>query len=340
MQQDNVTIDIVSQKAGVSKTTISRYLNGKYEHMSEKTKNRIQKIIAELNYRPNAIARSLKSQKTGLIGVIVSDIGNPVMISLVKGIIDHCTQEGYQVVTASSDEKTSKEQEYILSMVDRQVEGMIVNIVDYNEYSLLEELQAKGTKIVLADRVINKPLLDTVTTDNYNMSKIAVQALYELGYEVVGFFSSDLRRSNVRLARYDAFINQSANYVQDPTELTYVFTDDSEESYKKALSDFMEKHNGKRAAIFASTPMSLLSLLGAAHDLKLRTPEDFGVLGYDNLHWTRLIGGGISVIDQPFYEVGIESAKLLINRIRRESDEPPVHMELRSKLVLRNSTSL
>lgn len=340
MPQNNVTIDIVSKQAGVSKTTISRYLNGKYEHMSEKTKKRIAKVIADLDYRPNAIARSLKSQKTGLIGVIVSDIGNPVMVSLVKGVIDHCTQEGYQVVTASSDEKLEKEREYILSMVDRQVEGMIVNIVDYNEYELLEDLQQRGEKIVLADRIINKPLLDTVTTDNYNMSKMAVQELYKMGYDVVGFFSSDLRRSNVRLARYEAFLNQSAAYSEDPEALAHVFTEDSEASYKEALADFMEKHQNKAVAIFASTPMAMLNLLGAAHDLQLRTPEDFGVLGYDNLHWTKLIGGGISVIDQPFYQVGVESAKLLINRIGQEGNEPPKHVELKSKLVLRNSTEV
>jgi len=340
MNLSNVTIDIVSKKAGVSKTTISRYLNGKFEHMSDDTKKRIETVISELDYRPNAIARSLKSQKTGLIGVIISDVTNPVVVTLIKGVIDHCTQEGYQVITASSDEKITKENEYILSMVDRQVEGLIVNIADYNEFSLLEELKAKGTKIVLADRTINKPIFDTVTTDNYDMTKVAIQTLYNMGYEAVALFSSDLRRSNVRLARYNAFLNKSAEYTPNSKELAYVFAEDREDEYKKALSNFLDKHKGRKAAVFAATPMSLLNLLGAAHDLRLRTPDDFGVLGYDNLHWTKLISGGLSVIEQPFYEVGVESAKMLIQRIRANEDAPPKYTELKSKLILRNSTDL
>ena len=340
MKPDAVTIGKVAAAAGVSKTTVSRYLNGKYEHMSQKTKDRIKAVIEELDYRPNAIARSLKSQKTGLIGVIVSDVTNPVMVQLIKGIIDCSTQEGYQVVTASSNETPEKEREYILSMMDRQVEGLIVVVADYNEFSLLEELQAKGAKIVLADRTISKPVFDMVSTDNYAMTKHAIKTLYDLGYEAVGLFSSDLLRSTVRLARYNAFMTQSKEHIGNPDELAYIFHGDAEEGYRNALADFMAKTAGKKAAAFATTPMAMLNLLGAAHELGLRIPEDLGVCGYDNLHWSRLISGGISVIEQPFYEVGIESAKILIKRIRTEISEGPQYVELGSKLILRNSTRI
>ena len=340
MKPDTVTIAVVSEAAGVSKTTVSRYLNGKYEHMSEKTKKRIQSVIEELNYRPNAIARSLKSQKTGLIGVIVSDVTNPVTVQLIKGIIDHSTHEGYQVVTASSSEKPAKEREYILSMMDRQVEGLIVIVADYNEFDLLESLRAKGANIVLADRTINKPVFDVVTTDNYAMTKHALKTLYGLGFEVVGLFSSDLLRSNVRLARYNAFLNQSREHIQNPEDFAYVLRGDQEEGYKKSLADFMAKCAGKKAAAFASTPMAMLNLLGAVHELGLKIPEDLGVCGYDNLHWTRLISGGITVIEQPFYEVGVESAKMLIKRIRNEIKDGPQYIELNSRLILRNSTRI
>jgi len=340
IKPENVTIDVVSQAAGVSKTTVSRYLNHKFEHMSEKTKNKIKNVIEELDFRPNLIARNLKAQKTGLIGVIVSDVTNPVTVHLIKGIINQCTKEGYQVVTASSDEKLEKEKEYILSMVDRQVEGLIVNIVNYNEFEILESLRAKGVKIVLADRTINKPVLDMVTTDNYEMTKTAIKSLYTMGFEAVALFSSDLLTSNVRLARYNAFLNQSQAYVTSPKQMAYIVNEDSEDEYKKALMDFIGKFPDQKIAAFASTPMALLNLLGAAYELNLRIPEDLGVCGYDNLHWTKLVSGGISVIEQPFYEVGVESAKMLIKRIRNEGDENPKYIELKSKLILRKSTNL
>jgi len=340
VKPDNVTIGKVSEVAGVSKTTVSRYINGMYEHMSEKTKNRIKAVIEELDYRPNSIARSLKSQKTGLIGVIVSDVTNPVMVQLIKGIIDYSTQEGYQVVTACSDEKPVKEREYILSMMDRQVEGLIVIIADFNEYNLLEDLKNKGTNIVLADRTIKKPVFDMVTTDNYAMTKHAIKAMYDMGFEAVGLFSSNLLRSTVRLARYNAFLTQSKEHIQNPDELVYILQDSLDEGFKSSLADFMHKCAGKRVAAFATTPMAMLNLLGAAYELGLHIPDDLGVCGYDNLHWSRLISGGISVIEQPFYEVGVESAKILIKRIREEIDDGPQYIELSSKLILRNSTNI
>ncbi|MCL2840359.1 MAG: LacI family transcriptional regulator [Defluviitaleaceae bacterium] len=324
------TIESVSQQAGVSKTTVSRYLNGKFEHMSAKTKARIKETIEALDYQPNLIARSLKLKKTGLIGVIVPDIINPVTVNLVKGVIDHCTQEGYQVVIASSDEQSDKEKEYVLSMLNRKVEGLIVNIADYNNYDLLKTLTERGEKIVLADRTICDSILDMVTTDNYNMTRTVVKALYEKGYEAVGFFSPELLKSNVRLTRYNAFLDESAG------KLAYLLHNENE--YKKAIQDFLSKTQGKKAAIFASTPMSLLNVVSGIHELNLKTPEDIGICGYDNLPWTKLVGGGISVVEQPLYEVGWESAKILIDRIKNGIDNPVKYVELKSKLILRNST--
>ncbi|MCL2216596.1 MAG: LacI family transcriptional regulator [Defluviitaleaceae bacterium] len=331
------TIEIVSQRAGVSKTTVSRYLNGKYEHMSEKTKQRVKDIIEELDYQPNFIARSLKSKKTGLIGVIVSDITNPMSVNLVKGVIDHCIQEGYQVVTASSDEQVSKEKEYVLSMLNRQVEGLVVNIVDYNDYELLKSLAERGEKIVLADRTICESHLDMVTTDNYDMTRTAIKAMYDQGFDIVGFFSSSLLKSNVRLTRYNAFLDESSKYVPASKDLAYLLNNEAE--YEPSLRDFLAKSRGKKAAIFASTPMALLNLVSAAHELGLQIPQDLGICGYDNLPWTKLMG--LSVVEQPFYEVGLESAKILIDRIKNGLPEgKPKYVELKSNLVLRSSTQI
>ncbi|MCL1987355.1 MAG: LacI family transcriptional regulator [Firmicutes bacterium] len=336
--KDKITIDTVSRYAGVSKATVSRYLNKKYEHMSEQTRLHIRDVIDELGYRPNIIARNLKTKTTKLIGVIVSDVTNPVTVHLIKGVMDYCTKLGYQVITASSDESVAKEQEYILSMVDRQVDGLIINVVDYNEYELLNTLKESGVNMVLADRTINKILFDTVTTDNYLASKIMVEKLYSMGYDEVALFSSDLLKSNVRLSRYKAFLAASKLKTANPEEISYIFPKEREDDYKTALQNFIENNPNKRLAIFASTPMALLNLVNAAYELNLHIPEDLGVCGYDNLTWTKLIGGGITVVEQPFFDVGKESASLLLKRINGELTGPPKYIELESKIILRNST--
>ena len=338
MKIDHVTIDDVSKIAGVSKTTVSRYLNGKFEHMSDKTKDKVRKAIEELNFRPNLTARTLKSQKTNLIGIIVPDVSHPITVQLIKGAIDECAKEGYQVITASSDESTEKEKDYALAMIDRQIDGLIVNIVDYNEFSHFENLKKSGAKIVLADRTINKPFFDMVTTNNYEMTKDAIRTLYNMGFERVAFFSPDLHKNNVRFERYSAFLNQSKSFENDPNELVYRLND--QKDYVNALQDFMSKNSTKRLAVFASTPVALLNLLGAVHEMGINIPNDIGICGYDNLPWTNLISGGISVIEQPFYEVGVESARLLIKRINGQEDNGPQYVVLKSKLILRSSTRI
>ena len=334
----NITIDTVSERAGVSKTTVSRYLNEKYEHMSEKTRIRIKDAIEELGYRPNLVARNLKTKKTGLIGLIVSDATNPVTAHLVKGATDFAGDMGYQIITASSEECIGKEREYILSMADRQIDGFIIAVADFGEYGTLCKLAERGVHIVLADRSIDEHIFDTVTTDNYDMTKSAIDTLYKMGYDKVALFSSKLLRSRVRSLRYNGFLDQSALYIEDPEKIAYIA--ETEQEYIESLTDFMTAYCGKKA-VFASTPMALLNLYNAAHELKLDIPRDLGVCGYDNIGWTKLIGGGVTVVDQPIYEVGSQAANLLIARIRGELlDIPPKYIELKSSLILRNSTKI
>ena len=338
MKIDHITIDDVSIKAGVSKTTVSRYLNGKFEHMSDKTKVKVKKAIEELKFRPNLTARTLKSQRTNLVGVIVTDIVNPVYVHLIKGVIDECAKQGYQVIIANSDEEIEKEKEYAQAMIDRQVEGLVVSLVDYNEFSHLENLKEQGAKIVLADRTISRPVLDIVTTDNYEMTKVAIRYLYDTGFERVALFSPDLLKSKVRFERYSAFLNQSKEYVDDSNDLAYILKEAKD--YISVLRDFTSSNASKRKAAFASTPVALLSLLAAANEIGLDIPTDIGICGYDNLPWTELISGGITVVEQPFYEVGAESARLLIKRINGMEDNGLRYVVLNSRLIVRNSTKI
>lgn len=342
MKKKNVTIDIVSEKANVSKATISRYLNGKFHHMSEETKQRIKGIIEELEYRPNVIAQNLKSKKTGLIGVIVSDITNPFVSILIKGIIDVCTEEGYQVITASSDEKIEKEIEYIRSMVDRQVEGLIINTTGENE-GFLKDLKEKNIKMILADRPMEHCILDTVTTNNYDMTTKAVKVLYQSGFDKVAFFSNQLSNSNVRFVRHNAFIEESKKYINDPDSLVYILSNNKKDcfEYKQALLDLLDKNKNKKVAVFSVNGVTMLNLLNACKDLNIEIPKELGVCGFDDLAWSKLIGSGISVVSQPSYEVGVKSAEILIGRIRNEIHQSnPIYVELDSKLILRGSTNL
>jgi len=342
MQPENVTIDFVSKKAGVSKTTVSRFLNGKFEHMSAKTREKVRKVIEDLDYTPNNAVRHIKPKQKGLIGVVVPDMTSPVYADFFKGVRHECESRGYQVVIASSEDNVEKESKTIQSLVDNNIGGLIVDIVDSDKHDKLSELTLQGVHVVLANSSIRSRNFDVVTTDNYNATRNAIKTLYDIGFEVVGYFSSDLQTSKTRLVRYNAFLDESEDRILEPKSQAYFLPDNDDDDCKRALIEFILQNRGKHLAAFAATQPAFLSLMEAAQDLNLRIPRELGVCGFDNLYWTRLVEGGISVVEQPLYEVGQKSADILISRIESgiKEGEARQFVELKSKLIQRNTTTI
>lgn len=333
------TIKDVAEMAQVSKTTISRYLNGQYEFMSVETKEKIEKVIKELEYRPSNIARSLKTQKSGLIGCIIADIGSPFSSIVVKGINDVCKQIGYDVLFANTDNNPDSERESIKSLLDNKVDGLIVNttgkIDDY-----LMELNNYGVKIVLADRClkdINE--IDTVTTDNYRATYDCMKFLYKQGYKKIAFFTQDITSNSSRYLRHYAYIDAVKSlYNINGEELTYIIDEKNIGMCEKNLIDFEKNCNGEPGVIFTVNGVTLLNVLHGMKNLDMKITKNMGICGYDDWGWASLIPPGITTITQDSYECGVQSAKLLISRINNDESGAPKYIELPAKLVIRGST--
>lgn len=336
----NVTIDYVAQKAGVSKTTISRYINGHYEYMSQETRERIQKVIKELDYRPNKLARSLKSNKSHLIGALVADISNPFSSILVRGIGDVCKDSGYNVIIANTDNDPKKEKEYILSLIDQRVEGLIINTTGENDDFLLEVANT-GIPIVLADRSIKNFTFDTIVINNYEMTSELIEHLIKNGFKKIAFFSEEIKNISTRFERKRAFIDTCFKYLnKDVNDMIFIIDTKNENSIVKSLEMLLEKKERDNIAVFAVNGVALLSVLQGINKLNLRIPYDIGVCGYDDWGWASLIPPGITTISQPSYYVGIESAKHLMLRINQKRNSKPKLITLPANLVIRGSTVL
>ncbi len=141
--QNNVTISQVAAAAHVSMTTVSRYLNGKYEFMSAETKQRIADIIEKLDYHPSNIARSLKSRVSRSVGCVIADIGSPFSSILLKGVDEVCSAEGYQVLFSDAANSPEKERNTIQELLNSRVDGLIVNTTGCNDDYLVG---LKGTR--------------------------------------------------------------------------------------------------------------------------------------------------------------------------------------------------
>ena len=333
----NITIADVAKRAGVSKTTISRYLNGKFEFMSAESQQRIKGIIEELNFRPNNLARSLKSSKSHLIGVLIADISNPFSSILVKGITDYCKQCGYNVVVANTDNDSEKEREYILSMIDQRVEGLIINVSgDNNEF--LRDIAENHVPIVLADRPIFPTMFDTVKTNDYQATIDAITYLAKEGFTKVGYFTEPINNIGTRMIRQQAYKEACQMLQLEPQE--YVIDSKDESGIQNQVQQFLAYNQGQTNAIFTANGVAMISVLGAMHRLGLTIPQDVAICGFDNWPWMELIGPGITVVSQPFYDVGVECVKRMMLRLEENSRSNPEVIELESQFIIRGSTKL
>ena len=337
-QNRKTTIDEVARQAGVSKTTVSRYLNGKYDNLSQETRERIRGVIEALDYRPNRMAQGLKARNTRLIGCLISDVSSPFSAYILKGINDVCEEAGYQVLFANSDDDPDRERSAIEGLLESQVDGLIVNTTGEND-DWLVSLHEGGMPMVLADRCLAEPgKLDTVTTDNYDSSYACVRFLKEAGYTQVAFFTQGNKRINPRVKRYQGYCDAMRDfYGRSGADGLYQFSLEDPESCGKMITAYRSRYPGERLAVLTVNGVTMLRLLHGIQDLGVTMGREFGVCGFDDWGWASLIPPGITTISQDSWLVGSESAKIMLERINGTAPEGVAYVEIPNRLDIRGS---
>jgi LacI family kdg operon repressor len=336
-EKDVITINDVAKAANVSKTTISRYLNGKFDYMSQDTRKRIQNVIEELKYRPSSVAQTLKSNKSGLIGVIIADIASQFSSILLKGIGDVCQANGYKVIISNVDNDPAKEREYLESLLDNKVEGIVVNTTGYNN-ELLIDINENRVPIVMADRIMDELKIDSVATNNYSITFDTIKFLADKGYKNIAFITQDPERNSARHLRQKGYLDAMKEFLNiDASNLVYTIDVGDKNTTIKAIEKFNTEYRNKLKAIFTANGVVLLNVLQGIQECNYKIPEDFYVCGYEDWGWARLAYSKIPVISQHSYDVGVESAKMLIKRINGKRKEKPKYIELEAKLIIGDS---
>jgi len=195
----------VAAAVGVSKTTISRYLHGNFGYMSDETKARIAQVIDELGYRPNRMAQGLKATVSHMIGVTIADIGNPFSSLLLKGIQQVCRERDVQLLVSDSNNQGALERANIESLLDAQVDGLIVNTVGGNDDWLSSYcLEETHKPVVLLDRIIRPTVCDGVQTANVQAVSEMMAHLESQGFDAVVFVTRPTEGVSTRTARREA----------------------------------------------------------------------------------------------------------------------------------------
>ena len=342
-----VTISDIAAAAGVSKTTVSRYLNGQYQLMSEDTRRRVAAVIEMSQYRPSAAAQSLKNQRSRLIGVIISDISSPFSASLVRGIGDALNPAGYTLLFANCDDDPAREQSFFYSLMDRSVEGFIVNTTSYDNPFLIH-LAVQGVPIVLCDRYVRDYNFPIASAEFSTPIRQLVQHLHAQGFARVGFFTQDYAQNSPRRIRRDAFLAEmTATYgVSAPENDVYVVDLKEPEGIRRQLCRLLAQCGpGEVPAVIGVNSITTMHMIGAIQCLGLSIPQQIGVCGPDDwswdkmMNWTDLIAPGITSFSINAYQVGLASGRLMLQRLI--DGVPPASVTLpASPLEIRGSTLL
>ncbi|MBN1304697.1 MAG: LacI family DNA-binding transcriptional regulator [Anaerolineales bacterium] len=328
-----VTIKDVARKAGVSSATVSRVLTGK-PHVRNTLIDRVMKAVEELHYRPSRVARSLREQKSHIIGLIISDIMNPFFTSLVRAVEDFASQEGYTVFLCNSDENVEKEEQYISVLAGENIAGLLITPAK-EQCCSCKALIEEGIPVVTFDRRIANAEVDTVMVDNVMGAYQAVNHLIAVGHERIAAVtaSEDRTTGRERLEGYRKALKSS----HLPLDEDLIFTGAPKKEAGRELARKIMQLPFRPTAIFCGNNLLTMGVWGYLQEAECRIPEDCALVSFDDLDWYTLTKPTITAVRQPVYELGKTAAELLFERIKGKT-YPVKDILLEPKLIVRESS--
>ena len=335
-----VTIDQVAKLCGVSKTTVSRFLNHKYENISAETRQRIERVIDELGYRPNRTAQRLKAGRSLLIGCCIGDLGSPFSGLLLRGITRVCEQAGYQVLFADSGEDPRKERLALEGFLENDVDGLIVNTTGGNE-AFLTALAESGIPVSLADRSLPQSgLIDTAVNEYEKSIRDSLRLMLGCGYRRIAFFTESVRDVMPRIQRRDGYL--AAMRALAPAEagpLVYEFDRHDGTGCRASLEAFRSAFPDERLAVLSVNGATGQRILTTMKEMRLTPGYAMGLCTFDD--WSVFSLADVTAIRLQTEAVGAAAAQMLLERIG--GTVPPGQtarsIELPTELIVRASTT-
>lgn len=330
------TINDVATLAKTGKTSVSRYLNGEQDLLSEDLRERIAQAISTLRYYPNQMARGLKRGHTRLIGLIIADITNPYSVDVLSSIEAACRTQGFTLLVCNTNNEVNQEQRYLELLHSYQVEGIVINAIGMREEAL-NHLQQSTLPMVLIDRKIDGFDCDMVGLDNAHATALACQHLVTQGFDALLFLSEPLGTVNTRRERlraFQAFIAAHPELVSASAETP--LTDD--EYLDHILRQFRHCYPDKRMAVISANGALTLKVVRALRRLGWDWGHDLGLLGFDELVWAEFAGVGITTLKQPTRQIGQAALERVLSRIGSENS-PGGDLLFQGELIVRGSTT-
>lgn len=331
-------MDDVARHAGVSKTSVSRVLNNVPGSVAARTASRIWEAVTDLGYVPNAVAASLKHQRTRTIGLILTDLGNPFFAAVAAGVESTIQEAGYSLVVSNTANDATREAALVRVLLERQIDALLVATSAESDDHLRAAVE-RGVHVVLVD---SHPMrlsldLDRVMVDNHAGAYEAAKHLLDLGHRDIGVVGGRPGDSS-SIGRIEG-VGEALRHAGVDLRPEWIVEGDFTVATGYECATTLLMREPRPSALFVANNLMTVGAMRAIADLTLVVPRDLSLVGFDDMDWYPIANPPITAVGQPAYEIGVRAAERLLLRIRRERQPPPETILLSTKLVVRESTA-
>lgn len=330
-----VTIKDVAELAGVSPSTVSRVITeSKDLNIKDETRRRILDAIRKLDYKPNVIARSLRLKSTNTIGMIVPDVTNNFFSILFKGAEKLTSEKGFSIILCNTDDNLTKARMLISSLRQRQVDGLLLATTIFDD-DILHDMNLKKYPHVFVNRRLNNEVESSVLVDNFFGTKLAIEHLISLGHVNIAHIAGPLFVDTAKKRRNSYQFLLENNKIPYNSQLV-IEGEMTEEGGYKAFNKLIYE-GVDFTAIYAANDLIAIGVMTAAKEKGFKIPEDFSLVGFDDLPIAQKTNPSLTTIKIPIFEMGYMAAEILINDIKKEHNFVN-KVVLKPELIVREST--
>ncbi|MFJ9584003.1 LacI family DNA-binding transcriptional regulator [Streptomyces acidicola] len=324
------SIKDVAAEAGVSVATVSRVLND-HPSVSPEARTRVLAAVEALGYRPNAVARSLRTDQTHTLGLVISDVMNPYFTELARAVEEEARALGYSVIFGNADERRDLQDHHVRTLLDRRIDGLLVSPTDGGSPLMLDAVRS-GTPMVFVDRWIAGLDVPVVRADGRQAVRDLVAHLHGLGHRRLAIIAGPAATTTGQ-ERVEAFREALRAYDLELPDDHIGQGDFQAESGRRATERFLDLPEPPEV-VFAADNLMALGVLDAVRARGLRIPEDIGLAAFDDIPWFVHTDPPITAVAQPTRELGRAAVRALVDRIEGRT---PKSVTLPARLVVRRS---
>ncbi|MGW0759293.1 LacI family DNA-binding transcriptional regulator [Streptomyces sp. NPDC002814] len=323
------SIKDVAAEAGVSVATVSRVLND-HPSVSAHARTRVLAAVETLDYRPNAVARSLRTDQTHTLGLVISDVMNPYFTELARSVEEEARALGYSVIIGNADERPELQDHHVRNLLDRRIDGLLVSPTDGGSPLMLDA--ARRTPMVFVDRWIPGVDVPVVRADGRAAVRDLVAHLHGLGHRRLAIIAGPAA-TTTGSERVEAFRQALAEY-GIPLPAAYIGQGDFQAESGRRVTDGFLGLAEPPEVVFAADNLMALGALDAVRARGLRVPRDIALAAFDDIRWFVHTDPPITAIAQPTGELGRAAVRALVDRIE---GRPGESVTLAARLVVRRS---